>query len=239
MFVRFRQSRNRLQASLVETRRVAGKVRHEHIASLGAVDVPPSIRERLTFWARLPERLDRLANRIDGDAAGKIYAAVHARIPMVTPEEQRSLQEENAKADEQFWSGLRDMHAENVEGHKGLIATAERAIATGQAGIAEADAKTTAAKERLDRLARGETVAGGFGKPIAIEEVLKADGWTASDLHRVRLTHAISEAGGFEDLLSEIGRRSELAENSARRAVAARLGIIRQKRRVRRISDPR
>jgi hypothetical protein len=68
---------------------------------------------------------------------------------------------------------------------------------------------------------------------VSIKEVLKGD------LHRVRLTHAISEARGFEDLLSEIGRRSELAENSARRAVAARLGIIRQKRRVRRISDPR
>ena len=76
MFVRFRQSRNRLQASLIETRRVAGKVRHDHIGSFGAVDVPPSIRERLAFWARLPERLARLANRIDDDAVGKIYAAM-------------------------------------------------------------------------------------------------------------------------------------------------------------------
>jgi hypothetical protein len=80
---------------------------------------------------------------------------------MVTPDEQRSLQEENAKADEQFWSSLRDMHAEKVEGHKGLVATVERAIAAGQAGMAEADAKTAAAKERLDRLARGEPVAAG------------------------------------------------------------------------------
>jgi hypothetical protein len=44
-------------ASLIETRRDGGKVRHEHIASFGAVDVPPSIRQRLAFWARLPERL--------------------------------------------------------------------------------------------------------------------------------------------------------------------------------------
>jgi hypothetical protein len=55
----------------------------------------------------------------------------------------------------------------------------------------------------------------------------------------IRRRRAVNTAGGFEDLLLEIGRRSELAENSARRAVAARLGIIRQKRRVRRISDPR
>jgi hypothetical protein len=31
MFVRFRQSRRSLQLSLIETRRVEGKVRHEHI----------------------------------------------------------------------------------------------------------------------------------------------------------------------------------------------------------------
>jgi hypothetical protein len=42
MFVRFRQAR-RLQVSLIETRRVAGKVQHEHVASLGAVDIPPSV----------------------------------------------------------------------------------------------------------------------------------------------------------------------------------------------------
>jgi hypothetical protein len=225
MFVRFRQSRNRLQASLIETRRVAGKVRHDHIASFGAVDVPPSIRERLAFWARLPERLARLANRIDDDAACKIYAAIHGRIPMVTPDEQRSLQEENAKADEQFWSSLRDMHAEKVEGHKGFVATLERAIAAGQADIAEADAKTAAAKERLDRLARGEPVAGGFDKPITLKDVVKDAGWTASEVRRWLLTYAIGEAGGFEMLMAEIGRRSDLAENSARRAVAAKLEI--------------
>jgi hypothetical protein len=230
MFVRFRQSRNRLQASLIETRRDGRKVRHEHIASFGVVDVPPSIRERLAFWAKLPHRLDRLTNRIDGEAVAKIYAAIHTRIPMVTADEQRSLQEENTKADERFWSSLRDMHAEAVEGHKGLIATSERAVAVGQASIAEADAKTAAAKERLDRLARGEPVAGGFGKPMTLKEVIKAIGWTAIDLRRIRLTGAISKAGGFDMLIAEIDRRREITEKSARRAVAARLGLSTKRR---------
>jgi len=85
--------------------------------------------------------------------------------------------------------------------------------------------KTEAAKERLDRLARGKPVASGFDKPMTLEDVIKATGWTASDLRRVRLTHAISEAGGFEMLMAEIHRRHERAENSAGRAVAAKLGI--------------
>ena len=102
MFVRFRHQGRRLQPSLMQTRRVDGKVRSEHIASLGSVDVDVSVRERLAFWAKLPGRLARLANRVGVDEHGKIYGALHDRIPMVTPEEQGAVQEENFKDDERF-----------------------------------------------------------------------------------------------------------------------------------------
>jgi hypothetical protein len=102
MFVRFQQQGRRLQPSLMQTRRVAGKVRSEHIASLGSVDDGVLVRERIAFWAKLPGRLARLANRVGPDEHGKIYGALHARIPMVTPDEQRTVQEENAKDDERF-----------------------------------------------------------------------------------------------------------------------------------------
>jgi hypothetical protein len=45
---------------------------------------------------------------------------IHARIPMVTLDEQRALQLRNAEADERFWTQLRDMHAGTVEEHKEL-----------------------------------------------------------------------------------------------------------------------
>jgi hypothetical protein len=61
MFVRFRQTKTRLQASLIETRRIGGKVRHEHIASLGSVPTLPSVADRIVFWQRLHERLANLA----------------------------------------------------------------------------------------------------------------------------------------------------------------------------------
>ena len=105
MFVRFRQQGRRLQASLMQTRRVSGKMRSEHIASLGSVDAEVSVRERLAFWAKLPERLARLGNRVGPDDQAKVYAALHARIPMVTPDEQRAIQEANAEGDERFWGG--------------------------------------------------------------------------------------------------------------------------------------
>jgi ubiquinone biosynthesis protein COQ9 len=90
MFVRFRERRSRLQLSLVETRRTADRVLHEHVASLGSIIVPPSPADRIAFWQKLHERLARLANRIDAETTqGEILGAVHARVPMVTIEEIR------------------------------------------------------------------------------------------------------------------------------------------------------
>ena len=91
MFVRFRQTAYGLQVSLIQTRREGGKVRHEHIAGLGEIIVPASTADRIDFWRSLHDRLSALSNRI-GDEQGKILGAVHERIPMPTPYEQRDVQ---------------------------------------------------------------------------------------------------------------------------------------------------
>jgi hypothetical protein len=52
MFVRFRESTHRLQVSLVETRRLGGGVRHEHIASLGSIANKPSVADRIHSQAQ-------------------------------------------------------------------------------------------------------------------------------------------------------------------------------------------
>jgi hypothetical protein len=49
MFVRFRRQGRRLNVSLIETRRVAGKVVTEHVGALGSVDAAVSTRERPPF----------------------------------------------------------------------------------------------------------------------------------------------------------------------------------------------
>ena len=100
----------------MQTRRVSGKMQSEHIASLGSVDAEVSVRKRLAFWAKLPARLARLGNRVGPEEHGKIYGLLHARIPMVTPDEQRAIQEENAKDDERFWDTMRDVNASAIEG---------------------------------------------------------------------------------------------------------------------------
>ncbi len=86
---------------------------------------------------------------------------------MVTAEEQGAVQEENFKDDERFWETMRDMGAASVEEHKALIARAETKIAEETPRVADADEKVEAAKSRLEKLKRGESVSGGLGKKIA------------------------------------------------------------------------
>jgi hypothetical protein len=194
MFVRFRQQGRRLQASLMQTRRGSGKMQSEYIASLGSVDAEVSVRERLAFWAKLPERLARLGNRVGPEDQAKVYAALHARIPMVTADEQRVVQTENAKDDERFWEVMRDIGASSIEGHKALISSAETKIAKQAPRLAEAGERAEAAKNRLERIARGESVGGGLGKPFDVRAALKAEGFTERDLRRMRLLGSLTEA---------------------------------------------
>src|SRR4051812_25505154 len=132
MFVRFRQTQTRLQVSLIETRRVNGKPRHEHLASLGAVALAPTVADRIGFWSRLHERLAKLSNRVDTAATGKTMAKVHAKVPMVTPDEQRALQLENAKQEAAQWSAISGIVDAEVSGGALLIEHHQAVIATAQ-----------------------------------------------------------------------------------------------------------
>jgi hypothetical protein len=75
MFVRFRQTTRRLRASLTETHRAGGKVRHEHVAGLGSVPLLPTAADRIAFWTKLHQRLDTLGNRIDAAQRAATYLA--------------------------------------------------------------------------------------------------------------------------------------------------------------------
>jgi hypothetical protein len=110
MFIRFRQSRGRLALSLVTTGRAKGKVRAEHIDSLGSVSLPLTVADRIQFWHRLHERLARLGNRIDSEAQAKLLASIYERVPMTTMAELHAEQLKNAEDEERFWLSLCDMH---------------------------------------------------------------------------------------------------------------------------------
>ena len=200
MFVRFRQSSRRLQVSLVETRRVDGKVRHEHVGSLGATATPPKIADRIDFWIGLHQRLGRLANRLDDAMRAKILGTVHARVPMPTQDEIHALQLEHAQQHETAWQ-LHQIQTEGiVEANKALRDGASKMISEGEPLLAVAAEELKAAKERRERIERGEIVSLP-GKPPSLKEL----GMTPA---RVRLATTLSQLTPeqFERFL-KFGRR--------------------------------
>jgi hypothetical protein len=216
MFARFHQTPSRLQVSLRESRRVGGKPRCEHIASLGSVPEPMTIAGRVEFYRRASERLAKLSNRIGADDKKKIVAALRARIPPVTDDEIRTVQRENAEADEKFWSGLQDMNSETAEGNRALAADASRKAAEAEAHAKYAAEKVATAKDRLDRLTKGEDVKGGLGKPMTwkdFERILKDAGLSDDDIRfmrEFRLTEA--EFDAFVEQSCELHRRHEKSD---------------------------
>jgi hypothetical protein len=218
MFVRTRRTGARLQLSLIETTRAGGKVRSEHVAALGSVPVSPATADRVAFWDRLHQRLAGLANRLDPEAQGKILGAVHASVPMPTIADQRAVQLENAKADVALWAGLRDMNAATAGDHKALVAKAESKIVASEAEATKAAEHAAAAEGRVARIEKGETVAGGFGAPIDVRQILADAGWTEEDMRWASFLGALGE-NAFADLLDMTIAEHERAEKALHRAI--------------------
>jgi hypothetical protein len=203
---------SRLQVSLVEGRRVGGKVRHEHIASLGSVPIPAAAADRIAFWGLAGDRLERLANRI-GNEKEKIVSAIHARIPLFDGEDIRSVQRENAEADEKLWTTLHSGDAEMAEALK------EQADKAGARAKISGE-MVAAAKDRIARIAKGEIVSGGLGKPMTLkgyEKILRDAGWTAADIRFSKeMNHSLRSEEEFEDFVRQSCEMMHRAEKSSR-----------------------
>ncbi len=165
MFVRWRQRPSgRLSARLVENQRADDRVLQQHIAELGAIAgealAQPheiaGIKGRRAFWATANATLARLSNRIDVAADGAARAALHARVPMVTPDELALLALDEAEHDAALWQHQSDGAHDIVAARQRLIEAAQRALADDQAIAAADDVRAAAAKARLERARAGE-----------------------------------------------------------------------------------
>jgi hypothetical protein len=225
MFVRFRQSERRLQASLVETRRDGGRVRHAHLASLGSIRLALSVADRMAFWTSLHERLARLDNRLDASARFAILEAVHARVPMVTPEEQQAEQLARAEADARFWMMMDERQDGLIEQAAAMRAGSERMTADANAEKARLSVSVAASRARLARAEAGDTVVAP--RPMSAKQMQKALGITQSDLRhfwRLGLLHERNMTSEFVDELRKQARRNEKATSRALLRVLRREG---------------
>jgi hypothetical protein len=90
MHIRARLQHRRLQISVVHSRRTGGKVRQQHIASLGSVSPDMTAQDRLTFWQQVQGRLTRLGNRLDKATKAKLLDELRAKIPVPTEGEREA-----------------------------------------------------------------------------------------------------------------------------------------------------
>jgi hypothetical protein len=212
VFVRFRQTKTRLQMSRIETRRVDGKVRHQHVASLGSIAMPFEAADRVALWAKLFERISKLSNCLDADAQRQIFDAIHARVPLMTQDDLRTLQRDNARTDVDRWTAMRDLTAGVVADKERLVVHLNEEIAEGKKLVADGDDRVKGAQGRIDAIERGEPVQGGLDKPEDIRAFLKSLGWTDADQRHARLMALIPEE-----------RIYELSERSVDAALKGRL----------------
>jgi hypothetical protein len=135
---------HRLLVSLIENRRIDGKVRQEHIGDLGAIDghmllsffsepMPAewhvmSISTRLAFWNELNERLARLSNRISTEDTVKIRASVQERVPQPTTEDIHQLEAWNAMQEIIEWEKMRGGFQSKIDDGRMMIEHYEDSI---------------------------------------------------------------------------------------------------------------
>ena len=98
-----------------------------------------------------------------------------------------------------------------------LAAMVADKIAEGETCAAEAAAKAKVARERVEGIERGENVEGGLGEPLDaknVEKILRAAGYTTSDLRHARVLAELPE----ESLKKLSEARMVAAERAERRA---------------------
>jgi hypothetical protein len=95
-----------------------------------------------------------------------------------------------------------------------------------EAGAAAAAEKASIAKDRIERLAKGEDVSGGLGKPMTLkdyEKIFRDAGWTAADIRFSKeLHHSLRSDEEFEAFVQQNCEIMHRAEKSSRWKVCAR-----------------
>jgi hypothetical protein len=225
MWVRIRKSASKLRLSLVETRRVGGKVRHEHVASLGSILQAMTVVDRREFWRRLEPRLAALGNRIDLESARALIAAT---VPPPTKAEINILDlEEYAAAWRQMakFFGPHEFKQTPFEAAMGEMSDAVKAKE-----YSNAMARVAKAEERIERVRKGEDA--GLKAPFdpnspAYRAAVRNMGRVVRSLCLIdddRLREIVNFEGAAAELKADEELKARLAAEQEKRSQAARKG---------------
>jgi hypothetical protein len=113
------------------------------------------------------------------------------------------------------------MHEEMATGQAAIRDKAAKAATESTAIASSAKQNAARAKENIQRLKQGESVAGGLDKPIDVRTILKEAGWTDADMRAACEFHELTElvAGKDEKKVTEfIDRLAVESVEASRRA---------------------
>jgi hypothetical protein len=194
MHIRSRLHHRRLQISLVDTRRVDGKVRQEHVASLGSIPPDMTAVDRVTFWTLVHPRLARIDNRLDDATLAKVMRELHAKVPMVATGDEEVVAHKIRVAEHNadIWTAVRDSTLATVADKREYVAILTAQIAEGEKLAADAAGYAAVDREKVERLKAGEDV--NVGKELDISEVCSRAGWTTADMRQATRLAALDEA---------------------------------------------
>jgi hypothetical protein len=202
MHIRSRRHHRRLQISLIDTRRIDGKVRQEHVASLGSVPPDASVQDRVAFWTQVHPRLSRLDNRLDPATRGRVMGELHKLVPMVPVDTAVADKIKAATRNVKQSATMRDMFQETVAAKKAMVAKLQVDIAEGETHVANMADAVKRDEDKLRRLEAGEDVPVREMTYAACRAILKAAGWTRSDFTHMERMQELDEAG-FDEYLAE------------------------------------
>jgi hypothetical protein len=123
---------------------------------------------------------------------------------------------------------LRGLNASQIEDYKGHIALAERKIAETEPEVAKGAKQVEVARSRLEKLRRGEDIAGGLGKPFGYDDaiaVLKEAGWTPRDFRRMEMAGSLTKAEfdvWLKHIPAQIDAGDRARDRELRRIIRAR-----------------
>jgi hypothetical protein len=225
MWLRIRKSKSKLRLSLVGTRRVGGKVRHEHIASLGSLPQAMTAVDRREFWLRVELRLATLGNRIDLEAVRALIAAA------APPPSKAELDIVDLERYAEAWGRVADFfgpHEFKQTPFKAAMREMSDAVRANE--HTQAAARVAKAKERIERVRKGEDA--GLKAPFdpnnpAYLAAVANMGRVVRDLYLIdedRLRKIVSLEGGAAEMKADQEIEARWTAERAKRSRAAQKG---------------
>lgn len=181
--------------------------------------LPLSLQTRLEIWGKLLSAAGSASKSTRQRRPGQSAGGGACTRPYGNRRRARALQLQAAEDEAKFREVMQESNEDMSLGHRVLAAAAERQSDETKEAAADAAKHVAAAKDRIDRLERGEDI-GGTTK-IDLRQLLRSIGIAGSELRHWGNVHRIHELGVEQEYLDAIGPDQRRERRVARKILRA------------------